>query len=654
MDITYLYTPLDTHLTKAIETDAATGVPKALLVTGKVTGAGVDTDDQIVDPAWAREALGVWLERYGNIRVMHSKDPSALAGVAVKLAPAADGDGLDLTSRITDPATIDKVLDGRLKGYSIGIGYPTLYRDAQAKRGRIRGKHVGEVSLVDAPAYPPARLHTMQAIYKLADSGQLEALDPAELDEAEPIEKAAIAHKEGEPKSPPKGYPTDKSQYADPQNYSWPIDKPSRIRSAMAYYNAGKGKNTYSDEEWATIGRKIAAAANTAFGAGHSLKNGQITHDDAEKGVTSEALVAGLFPTLVDAEGRAFVDLPARYLGKDADTAAVIPEIGYEPFPLDAPHGFGPPPEVTEGPFTDPPAEGGAGSVTEAARPSHADDGQFKAISDDQPVFQQLDPTGRTFPDITKLTESLTKAIESVPTLEKNGVARALGPSATTLLYQMLANEVAEDGGSGSEADDIKEIACAYHGLQCFICEELAEEGDLGAMAKGADDGRYADALAAVQAALTHFAPEATKGLVSQDASCGCCANCTGPGCGCCDQCQPMTENPYAREDETVTAEKVVTIDDIAYTLDTLAAAYQAAQARAETLQKQLDVTPKPGGPMRFALAAEAQAPQATPLDERIAALRAQRTATNDPGLIQYYNDEIIKLRASAPAGGPD
>lgn len=61
------------------------------------------------------------------------------------------------------------------------------------------------------------------------------------------------------------------------------------------------------------------------------------------------------------------------------------------------------------------------------------------------------------------------------PTLAKNGVAAALGPTASALLFQMLSHEVAEDGGKGVEADDIKHIACAYRDLMEFLGDEAAE-----------------------------------------------------------------------------------------------------------------------------------------------------------------------------------
>lgn len=84
-------------------------------------------------------------------------------------------------------------------------------------------------------------------------------------------------------KSPPKGYPKNKSQYAGPASFSFPVDSKARTRSAMAYYNAGKGKSNHSESEWASIGSKIAAAANKFFGGGYSLQDGKVTQAESKK-----------------------------------------------------------------------------------------------------------------------------------------------------------------------------------------------------------------------------------------------------------------------------------------------------------------------------------------------------------------------------------
>src|SRR6185312_6145562 len=105
---------------------------------------------------------------------------------------------------------------------------------------------------------------------------------------------------------------------------------------------------------------------------------------------------------------------------------------------------------------------------------------------------------GFTHQDADQLAKELSANVDALlatgdADIVKNGVARALGPTATNLLYQMLSNEVDEDGGTGSMACDIAAIACAYDKLICFIQSELAEEGDgpmMGKAATSADAAR--------------------------------------------------------------------------------------------------------------------------------------------------------------------
>lgn len=96
----------------------------------------------------------------------------------------------------------------------------------------------------------------------------------------------AVAEKTDAPKSPPKGYPSETSKYADPTNYKYPIDTDARIHAAVAYYNHSGQQSAggYSEEEWASIGRKIVAAANSAFGGGYKLDNGAIKAPSSSDG----------------------------------------------------------------------------------------------------------------------------------------------------------------------------------------------------------------------------------------------------------------------------------------------------------------------------------------------------------------------------------
>lgn len=81
-------------------------------------------------------------------------------------------------------------------------------------------------------------------------------------------------------KSPPKGKPTNKALYADPENYKYPIDK-KHVHAAVSYYNHDgmQEKGGYTASQWEAIGHRIAKAA----GEGYSLKDGKIVTPSTHK-----------------------------------------------------------------------------------------------------------------------------------------------------------------------------------------------------------------------------------------------------------------------------------------------------------------------------------------------------------------------------------
>lgn len=81
----------------------------------------------------------------------------------------------------------------------------------------------------------------------------------------------------------------------------------------------------------------------------------------------------------------------------------------------------------------------------------------------------------RRLHDVTCAAYSWIDVKEAHPVLEKNGLAGALGPSATSLLYRMLEHEISEDGGTGREARDVAHLAKAYELLNIFLSDEAME-----------------------------------------------------------------------------------------------------------------------------------------------------------------------------------
>jgi len=154
-----------------------------LKVYGKATDDGLDIDSQICDEAWLKKAMPDWFTTGGNIREQHS---NIAAGVATDYESKADGHYI--TALVVDPVSVKKVETGVLKGFSIGIRSPRVVRDDKAANGRIIDGQIVEVSLVDRPANPNAKL----MLAKAAESGELMAVNqtPTPADVARLIAKS--------------------------------------------------------------------------------------------------------------------------------------------------------------------------------------------------------------------------------------------------------------------------------------------------------------------------------------------------------------------------------------------------------------------------------------------------------------------------------
>ena len=130
-----------------------------LMVYGKATDDSIDIDQQICDAAWLDRAMPEWFKSGGNIREQHS---SIAAGVAKEYEQKADGHYI--TTLVVDPVSVKKVETGVLKGFSIGIKSPRVVRDTKAANGRIIDGIIVEVSLVDRPANPNAKLMLAKSV----------------------------------------------------------------------------------------------------------------------------------------------------------------------------------------------------------------------------------------------------------------------------------------------------------------------------------------------------------------------------------------------------------------------------------------------------------------------------------------------------------
>lgn len=146
-DMAYVSFPI----TKMEETD------EGIYVYGKATDGSVDSDAQIVDPAWSGPALAKWLRTGGNVRVQHNPQLyPAGRGVSVELDKDGDG-GHYVKSLIVEDTAKKLVRAGVLRAYSVGIARPLIERDitGKARGGIVRGNdetEIAELSLVDRPA----------------------------------------------------------------------------------------------------------------------------------------------------------------------------------------------------------------------------------------------------------------------------------------------------------------------------------------------------------------------------------------------------------------------------------------------------------------------------------------------------------------------
>ena len=130
-------------------------------VWGKVTDGSVDSDDQIVDPTWAKKAMAEWYDTGANVRQQHST-MLAPAGKGV-LLEHKEGDGEYVKTKVVDANAIRLVDEGVYTGYSVGIARPRIERDMKARGGRIVAGKIVEISLVDRPALPTAKFAVLKA-----------------------------------------------------------------------------------------------------------------------------------------------------------------------------------------------------------------------------------------------------------------------------------------------------------------------------------------------------------------------------------------------------------------------------------------------------------------------------------------------------------
>lgn len=135
------------------------------MVYGYCTTEALDSQGEIVSRKAIRKAWQAYME-YGNIREMHQ--PSA---VGVTKEYAHDDVGTWIGVKVVDDTAWKKVKEGVYKGFSIG-------GRVVVKNGKtIEEIILSEISLVDRPANPEAKITVVKVDSDLVQSLQLEAIE---------------------------------------------------------------------------------------------------------------------------------------------------------------------------------------------------------------------------------------------------------------------------------------------------------------------------------------------------------------------------------------------------------------------------------------------------------------------------------------------
>lgn len=413
----------------------------AVYVYGKATDATLDRDEQIIDPEFAAKSLAHWFESGANVRVMHS--PSLYpAGKGVELVSGDDGQWLK--SRIVEPTAVRLVKEQVLTAYSVGIAQPQIIRDTVAKRGRVVGGETVEVSLVDRPANPSCGVmlakmagDQVELVSEfLGDADATEDGDDTTLKGVNPKVFADLLVKLGKASASA----VDKSTLSVKERDN--IDK-----ADFAYVDSdGKGHLPIYDESH--IRNAISRFDQTNFGSDSAKKS-------AARKIVSRAKSHG-----IDVGDDSNVAQAAKIAESDLDKSNSKKDCTKcgKAYNADA--------KETHCGKCGTKLPGASGSNDKVLEPELE-----KALN---PVNGM--PYGlRRLHDVTCAAYSWLSVKAVHPILEKNGIAAALGPSATNLLFQMLEHEMMEDGGTGREARDIGHLAKAYELLAEFLGDEATQ-----------------------------------------------------------------------------------------------------------------------------------------------------------------------------------
>jgi len=77
---------------------------------------------------------------------------------------------------------------------------------------------------------------------------------------------------------PPKGYPKDRSLYADPENWRYPLHTSWHVRAARRYFDDPANRNKYSNDEQAYVDWRINEALAKSTTASETMESRDRRH----------------------------------------------------------------------------------------------------------------------------------------------------------------------------------------------------------------------------------------------------------------------------------------------------------------------------------------------------------------------------------------
>ncbi len=408
-----------------------------------------------MDGDWADENLPRWFKSAANVRQMHA--PMQLpAGKGVEIEKQ-DG-GWWLRTKVVEPVAQKLVEEGVYTGYSVGIGHPKIIRDQVARNGRIVGGDLVEVSLVDRPALSSAKLAEVVRKFVVAEAVDGE-LAPVERLEGEKAANVTHAHEHTHPGAGPDGADlTHSHEHRHAPNHG------DHSGAHMHGHDDADGDVQLPNEP-ETAEKADDGDCPTCHGDGKILENHRTCPDCGGSGKLSDYRQR--------AEKRDFDPNVGGGVDRDKlpDSAFAGPG---RTFPI-----------VKPGDVSDAAALAGHASDPDAVRRNiiriaRRKGPQFVAeLPDswkDEAGKAAIPYALKRLHDLSCPVYATEDVLAEYPTVEKGDYAGAV-EAGRAALHGWLADALAHDAGSGSQADSIDVVADAYKSLSAvagfFTAEDL-------------------------------------------------------------------------------------------------------------------------------------------------------------------------------------